>query len=59
MQPCEFSMLHTLDNWHDGTLLDRRRALETVGVDSAQELGLQGHGIEAVGGLIVVGLDLG
>lgn len=49
----------TLDNGHDGTLLDGRRALETVGVDTTQKLGLQVHGIEAVGRLIVVGLDLG
>ena len=48
----------TLDDGHDGALLDGRRALETVGVDSAEELGLQGHVVEGVGGLIVVGLDL-
>jgi hypothetical protein len=49
----------TFDNGHDGALLDGRRALETVGVDSAQELALEVHGVEAVGGLIVVGFDLG
>ena len=48
----------TLDDWHDGALLDGRRALETVGVDSTEELRLEVHRIEAVGGLIVVGLDL-
>jgi hypothetical protein len=48
----------TLDDGHDGALLDSRRALETVGVDSAKELGLQLHAVEGVGGLIVVGLDL-
>lgn len=48
----------TLDDGHDGTLLDSGRALETVGVDSAEELSLQGHVVEAVGSLIVVGLDL-
>jgi len=48
----------TLDNGHDGALLDSRRALETVGVDTAEELSLEVHVVEGVGGLIVVGLDL-
>lgn len=48
----------TLDDGHDGALLDGRRALETVGVDSTEQLGLQVHRIEGVGGLIVVGLNL-
>jgi hypothetical protein len=48
----------TLDDGHDSALLDGRRALETVGVDSTEELGLQVHRIERVGRLIVVGLDL-
>jgi hypothetical protein len=48
----------TLDDGHDGALLDGRRALETVGVDTAEELSLQVHVVEGVGGLIVVGLDL-
>jgi hypothetical protein len=48
----------TLDDGHDGALLDSRRALETVGVDTTEELGLQVHVVEGVGGLIVVGLDL-
>jgi hypothetical protein len=48
----------TLDDGHDGALLDSRRALETVGVDSTEELGLQVHRVERVGGLIVVGLNL-
>ena len=61
---CEFVVKYirgrrTLDHRHDGALLDGRRALEAVGVDSAQELALEIHSIEAVGGLIVVGLDLG
>ena len=30
----------TLDDGHDGALLDGRRALETVGVDSTEELSL-------------------
>lgn len=50
--------LLTLDNGHDGALLDGRGALETVGVDSAKELCLEVHVIEGVRGLIVVGLDL-
>jgi hypothetical protein len=47
-----------LDDGHDGALLDSRGALETVGVDTTEKLGLQVHRIEGVGGLIVVGLDL-
>ena len=49
----------TLDDGHDGTLLDSRRALETVGVDSTEELALEVHRIEGIGGLIVVGFNLG
>jgi hypothetical protein len=48
----------TLDDGHDGALLDGRGALEAVGVDASQELGLEVHAIERVGGFIVVGLDL-
>jgi hypothetical protein len=48
----------TLDDGHDGALLDGRGTLETVGVDSTEELGLEVHGIEGVRGLIIVGLDL-
>lgn len=51
-------VLLTRDDWHDGSLLDGRWALETVGVDTTEELSLQVHGIKRVGGLIVVGLDL-
>jgi hypothetical protein len=54
---CEVGKL-TLDDGHDGALLDSRRALETVGVDTTEELGLQVHRVEGVGGLIVVGLNL-
>ena len=50
--------VRTLDDGHDGALLDSRRALETVGVDTTEKLGLQVHRIERVGGLIVVGLNL-
>jgi hypothetical protein len=49
---------HTVDDRHDSALLDSRWALETVGVDSAKELGLEVHGIERVGGLVIVGFDL-
>ena len=48
-----------LNHGHDGALLDGRRTLETVGVDSTEELALEVHRIEGVGGLIVVGFDLG
>jgi hypothetical protein len=48
----------TLDDGHNGALLDSRGALETVGVDSTEELSLQGHVVEGVSDLIVVGLDL-
>ena len=51
--------LLTLDDWHDSALLDSRWALETVGVDSTEELALEVHRVERVGGLIIVGLDLG
>lgn len=48
----------TLDDGDDGALLDGGGALETVGVDSTEELSLEVHGIERVGDLVVVGLDL-
>ena len=48
----------TLDDWHDGALLNSRRSLETVGIDTAKKLGFQIHRIKGVCGLIVVGLDL-
>ena len=47
----------TLDDGHDGALLDSRRALETIGVDTTKELGLQVHRVKGVGRLIVVGLN--
>ena len=47
----------TLDDGHDGALLDSRRALETIGVNTTKELGLQVHRVEGVGRLIVVGLN--
>jgi hypothetical protein len=48
----------TLDDGHNGALLDGRGALETVGVDPTEKLSLQRHVVEGVRGLIVVGLDL-
>lgn len=48
----------TLDDGHDGPLLNSRGTLETVGIDTTKQLGLQVHGIERVGNLIIVGLDL-
>lgn len=48
----------TLDDGHDGALLDGRGTLKTVGVDTTEELCLEVHRVEGVGGLIVVGLDL-
>lgn len=50
--------LLTLDDWHDGTLLNSRWALETVSVNSTEKLWLEVHGVEGVDSLIVVGLDL-
>ena len=50
--------VHTLDNWHDGSLLDSGRSLEAICIDSAQEFALEVHSIEAVSNLIIVGLDL-
>lgn len=44
-----------LDDGDDGALLDSRGALETVGVDTAEEVGLELHVVEARGGM--VGLD--
>jgi hypothetical protein len=48
----------TLDDGHDSALLDSRRTLETVGVDTTEKLRLQVHGVKGVGDFIVVGLDL-
>jgi hypothetical protein len=49
-----WALKFTLDDGHDGALLDSRRALEAIGVDTTEELGLEVHGIERVGGLIIV-----
>lgn len=38
--------VHTLNDGHDGALLNRRWALETVGVNSTEELSLEVHRIE-------------
>jgi len=48
----------TLDDRHDGALLNSRRSLETVGIDTAKKFGLQIHRVKGVCGLIIVGLDL-
>jgi hypothetical protein len=48
----------TLNDRHDSALLNSRRSLETVGIDTAKKLGLQIHRVKGVCGLIVVGLDL-
>lgn len=38
----------SLDDRDDGSLLDSRRSLKTVGVDSSEELGLKVHVVEAM-----------
>lgn len=48
----------TLDNRHDGALLDSRRTLKTIGIDSTEELSLEVHRIERVDSLVIIGLDL-
>lgn len=48
----------TLNDWHDGALLDGRGSLETVGIHTTKKFGLQIHRVEGVCGFIVVGLDL-
>jgi hypothetical protein len=48
----------TFDDGHDGALLNCRRALEAVRVHSSEKLSLQVHGVEGVGGFVIVGLDL-
>jgi hypothetical protein len=52
------SRLLTLDDGHDGALLDGGGPLKTVGVHSAKELSFEVHVVEGVRCLIVVGLDL-
>jgi len=47
----------SLDDGEDGTLLDGRRPLETIGIDAPKELFLQSHFIEALDDLVPVGLD--
>lgn len=47
-----------LDDGNDSTLLDSRGALETISVDTSQELRLEIHGIKVVDRLIVVGVNL-
>lgn len=52
------AQLLTLDNGHDGALLDGGGSFETIGVYSAKEFCLEVHVVERVRGLIIVGLDL-
>jgi hypothetical protein len=49
----------TLDEGKNGALLDGRGLLESIGVDSTEELLLEAHGVEAFDAGIVVGLDEG
>lgn len=39
------------DDGHDSSLLDGRGSLETVGVDTSEEVGLQLHVVEAAPGI--------
>ena len=43
--------IHTLDAGHDSSLLDSRRLLKAIGIDSSQELLLQVHVIEVLADL--------
>lgn len=47
-----------LDDGHDGTSLDGGGSLETVGVDTSEELRSKLHVVEVVDDLLPVGLDL-
>lgn len=47
----------SLDAWNDGALLDRRRLLETIRIDSSQKFLLQVHGVKIVDDFIPVGFD--
>ena len=47
-----------LDDGDDGTSLDGRGTLETVGVDTTEELVLELHVVEVVNDGLPVGLDL-
>mmetsp|Transcript_14782 Transcript_14782/g.25605 ORF Transcript_14782/g.25605 Transcript_14782/m.25605 type:complete len:510 (-) Transcript_14782:111-1640(-) len=45
------------DEGHDSTLLNRRRLLETVGINTTQQLLFEVHGIEGFIDLVIVGAD--
>ena len=47
----------TLDGWDDSSLLDGRRLLETVGVDTAEELFTQWHVVKVLANLLPIGVD--
>jgi len=47
------------DGGLDGTLLDGRRLLETVGVDTTEKLLGELHAVEGIDGLVPVGFDVG
>merc|ERR1712087_881019 len=49
--------VHTLDAGDDSSLLDSRRFLKTIGIDTPQELLLQVHVIEVLTNLLPVGVD--
>merc|ERR1719266_883089 len=49
--------IHALDTRDNGSLLDSRRLLETIGIDASEELLLQVHVIEVLTDLIPVGVD--
>ena len=53
-QILEKEFVLTLDDRHDGALLDGRRALKTISIDTTKELSSKVHGIKGIGCLIVV-----
>jgi hypothetical protein len=48
----------TLNDGHDGALLDGRWTLKTVGINAAKKFGLEVHRIEGVDSLVIIRLDL-
>ena len=48
----------SLNDGDDGSLLDSRRSLESVSVNSSEKLGLELHVVEVVNDGLPVGLDL-
>jgi hypothetical protein len=47
-------MSPTFDDWHDSTLLNGRRPLKTICVDATEQLALEAHLVEAIGGFVIV-----